>query len=567
MTADAVEPLHSGPVMVESLGDSSTSSASSNTNHRRIRNPFASSIRIYRGLRDRGLRVISDLEAARSKSAESRVGPRAATSRASVYRRDAGSTPDSTPRLSYSDAFESVSGRDEPPGYIVHTDSSKPAAEPDHLRQLVEQYGRLRDTAAALWDTSRAIGARRTRIQSLRYEKNEATRSFMSALQEVLRESPGLQHLYRTVQDADLRCQEAEYQFDEVVDELHNGLVALEMEDHSFFATAGGQQRRTRPPEHPLLRGITGDRPVFSRPVVSHPQVEELKDALAKLQLALELLVNTRMKRSALNATKAQPLAEDTLTLMKMNYGEAGARRALELSQAETLTAEEEEDLQVYNDLEQRAVEDIQHYTDRANSLERLCREMGVMPPDFGADMAEDIQLETDETGSEGPRDRHATLAHSTFPMLLANPMHLLAAFPRTAWQSLRSAVSQPGPPQVKQKRIDEAAREVNIHRLLAEARAQDTSDYVNRWLLHKLYLSPMEVATLYCTFTVRLQVLDFGRWQQDVLHHWWRDQAVNLPQPLFDGGSEPTVGITTLSAFDQRDRWQSQEIDERWSI
>ncbi|KAI1639763.1 hypothetical protein F4809DRAFT_594366 [Biscogniauxia mediterranea] len=443
------------------------------------------------------------------------------------------------------------------------------AVRGETLQRLAEKFSRLRSRRTALWDVFQGIRAKRTQVQDLRQQKNQADLAFMVAVQAILPSHPGLDDLFKTMQNAQLRCQEAEECFDEMIDELQYGEAELEAEERRFYTAAAGahsvdsedesdEETRSTTREDLSLRGITGDRPE-----VSHPLFEELREAFQDLQLARELLVNTRMKRRALLARRSQFLTDDNFDLLR-SYGDAGKRRALELKQSEFVTEEDLEELQQYDHLEQTAISDIEFYTDKVRVLEAECREKGVVlkTTSFQLDTTyrDEIHLGTMPFYNGDSKEYPKTLAHPVFPILLSNPTHLLEAFPQTARQSLRMAVSLPCNVSSRQKHIDDAAREVNIHTLLRDSEMENKSDYINRWLLHKLHLSAMEAEVLWSTFRLRLNILNVDRWQRDVLHFWWRDQAANIPSVHF---VDTHTGHNSASVNPETDKGPSRHYSD----
>ncbi|KAI0169488.1 hypothetical protein GGR52DRAFT_550283 [Hypoxylon sp. FL1284] len=463
-----------------------------------------------------------------------------------------------------------------------------------NFQQLAQHYSRLRDRRTTVWEIFDGIRRERTQVQDLRHVKDEAILAFMTAVQIILPEHPELDQLFKNMQDGQLRCQEAEQRFDDMIDELQQGEVELELEERRFYTAAAGidadssddesdNESCSQPSGISALRGITGDRPVDI-----HPLFEELREAFGNWQLSKELLVNTQMKRKALSARKSHLLSPGSIELLE-EYGDAGKNRALELKRVGIMTEDDIEMLRDYDSLERKAVSDIEHFREEATRLEKECREKGVMPKNtpfqqqgfgFNPVHRDDIQLGEGPFDRPVPRERPWTLAHPVFPKLLSNPTHLLDEFPKTASQSLRIAVSLPASVPSRQRYIDDAAREVNIQSLLDEAGDGDKAGYINRWLLHKLHVSPMEAELLWSTFHARLRILNIDKWQQDVLHLWWRDQAANLPATQFEGAYEDhswaSIKTRTDASFSnppsrphsdsgQLDHLRLREIEEAW--
>ncbi|KAI0969883.1 hypothetical protein F4678DRAFT_438644 [Xylaria arbuscula] len=343
------------------------------------------------------------------------------------------------------------------------------------------------------------------------------------------------------MQDTHQECQKAEQRLEETVDELHQGQENLGSQEEIFYRSIagplgtalldidGGDDRHSENREDWALRGITGDRPE-----ATHPLYEKLRVAFSELQLARELLANTQMKRDALHNRKAQPLTEDSLDLLE-TYGDAGRKKALELRATALLTEEDAEQLREYDELEKSAERDIEIYSKRVAALQRECREKGALPSfsyfhqeGFGVDSIyrDEIRLTPSPFDSN---DESATLAHPVFPLLHSNPTHLLHGFPQTVLQSLKTAVQLPPTAPGKARQVQEAAHEVLMNSLFRDLESEDKSEYINRWLLHKLRHSALEAELLWTTFHSRMRILDMDRWQRDVLQMWWRDNPVDL--------------------------------------
>ncbi|KAI0377447.1 hypothetical protein F5Y04DRAFT_264298 [Hypomontagnella monticulosa] len=421
------------------------------------------------------------------------------------------------------------------------------------LERLMKRYSRLRDRRTNLWEIFDGIHQKRTQVQDLRHVKDEASRAFMTAVRAILPNNPGLDHLFNDMQAAQLRCQEAEQRFDDILDELQQGEVELELEERRFYTAAmdvdsvtsddeSDSEDGSQTSENSMLRGITGDRPEDI-----HPLFEELREASRNIQLAKELLMNTQMKRKVLSAGKSQFLSPGSVELLE-EYGDVGRQRALELKQSGVLSQDDIETLQDYDRLERKALLDIDRFTKETMRLEKECREKRVMPRNspfqeegfgFNPILKDEIHLGDIPFGRHSLRGHPRTLAHPQFPKILSNPTHVLEGFPMTAQQSLRLALSLPPGMPSRDKHIHDAAREVNIHSLLVETKDEDKTGYINRWLLHKLHLSPMEAELLWSIFHTRLKVLNIDSWQQDVLHLWWKDQAADPPSAELEGDHE----------------------------
>ncbi|KAJ3565928.1 hypothetical protein NPX13_g7320 [Xylaria arbuscula] len=386
------------------------------------------------------------------------------------------------------------------------------------------------------------------------------------------------------MQDSQLECQKAEQRLDETMNKWHRGQesfcdtitrslgIALLNNNNN---TNNDRDSHSENSKDWALRGISGDRPE-----TFHPLYDKLRVAFGELQLARELLTNTQMKRERLHAQKAPVLPEGSLDLLE-TYGEAGRKKAVELRAMAHMTEEDAEQLREYDELEQDAKQDIEIFSEKVMILQRECRENGVLPPlsffqqeGFGVDSfyGDEIRLAPSPFESH---DEAATLAHPVFPHLLSNPTHLLHGFPQTALQSLKMAIQLPLNAPVRAKKMKEAAHEVNMHALISSFKSEDKSDYINRWLLHKLHHSALEAELLWTTFRSKLTILDIDRWQRDVLRFWWQDKPVNLDSIDFGddytdtasafAGSHTEFNKLPYSDSGQLDCLRTWDLDDSW--
>ncbi|KAF2971234.1 hypothetical protein GQX73_g2352 [Xylaria multiplex] len=471
----------------------------------------------------------------------------------------------------------------------------KAKEQSDYARHLTENYFGLQRQRSVLLDSLDKAKSQGAYIRKLQQSEDEVSRKFMAAIRALLpdgTELDQLQQLFKALQDIRLKCQEAGHRFEETVDELYQGQVDLGSREEAFCRTVTGvsgiallnlnneRDGHSDNGKDWFLRGITADRSgtlhqlLVNRSETLHPLYEKLRMAFAELQLAKELLVNTQMKREALYSRKSQPLAEDSLILLE-TYGDAGKKKALELRATALITEEDTEQLQQYDKLEREANEDIKIYTEMVRTLEQECKENDILLSSFQSVVdsfyQDEIILTPDPFESH---DESTTLAHPIFPHLLSNPTHLLHDFPQTALQSLRMALQLPLDAPVRAKQVKEAAHEANMHSLLSTAESEDKSEYINRWLLHKLHNSALEAELLWSTFRSRMKILDVDRWQRDVLNFWWRDKPTNVTSvDIGDNETNKAVGsnakfnMISISRSDsgQLDGLRNWNLDDSW--
>lgn len=429
------------------------------------------------------------------------------------------------------------------------------------------------------------VQSQRSHLHRLRLSKASTDREFMEVAQQLLAHVAQLHHLHKlfeAMQNSHKMYEEAERRLESAIDELlhgpeESGLRGDTTEDlgQGHFNSDNYRDSYSNKSEDWALRGITGDRPE-----ATHPLYDKLRTAFGELQLARELLANTRMKRQVLRARKSQPLMEGSLGLLE-SYGDVGKKKAFQLQNMALMTEDDIKQLQEYDGLEEGAEQDIKLYTEQVRILQQQCREKGAIPSSscfhqdsFGPDSfyGEEIPL---EPGPFSIDDESATLAHPVFPLLLSNPTHLLHGPPCTARQFLKMVIPLPPDAPFKAKRVEEAAREANIHSLLSATDSNNKSEYIDRWLLHKLHHSAMEAELLWSTFRSRLKILDIDRWQRDVLRFWWHDGPLE-PESMGtkNNGTDkaPTfvssgAGFNELSYSDsgQLDGIRNWKLDDSW--
>lgn len=405
--------------------------------------------------------------------------------------------------------------------------------EDTEAKKITRQWCRLRERRRDFRSSFRRITSARDVLADVRQRRNHKFRALLQAVSEVLdvHRQEELDTLFREVQGVDTEHQQAEASLDDLLDELEDNELKLEVEQLKFFTgiirsepgSPPAERTLSRPSSRISLRGIKGERDEDI-----HPQFEEFQDALQDLQLAREFKMNLNFKKR---------LAEN---------------------QGDEIGPTEREFLQDYDSLYKQALDEMEHCTQRAEVLEAQCRNNNRFPgngyfqqvptggePRFNGD----LDLEEAVLDDEDSRGSGVTLAHPQFPLLLSNPSHLLhEPLPQTALAALRSAYTLPEKCPSRGQLVAEASKEYGIQTLLIPSKDEDKQDFINRWLFHRLRQSAIEVEQLVSTFRARLKILDWNKWQRDVIFFWSRDEAAN--RPLFEGlYSDPSLALTSLSS------------------
>lgn len=239
------------------------------------------------------------------------------------------------------------------------------------------------------------------------------------------------------------------------------------------------------------------------------------------------------------------------------------------MQHTEQLDTWDQDFLRDFETEKENSVKRLARLRNEADSLRELCFEKRVVPR--YADLNEvyhyypwEFSVDPDPvTEPDEVRDVGATAytTASRFGILLSNPFHLLEDEPVTATTALKmaDAALAKNPHDVNNKKWRIAAlKEFIIERLIHDARPGDKGNFINRWALHKLRISPGEVELLSSSFTdeTGLYVHDVRRWQQDVLYCWPRDEAARVPPEQYKGAlsrvaasSDGSISKSTLTS------------------
>lgn len=440
------------------------------------------------------------------------------------------------------------------------------ASSLDEVETLWQQ---LKEKRSKLHDTKNQMAAKRVELREMRRKKDDFDNAFMSVIRPMLVNHRGLAHTsttllerrFREMQQArtDYHFLESTYEGLEVVlDEDEGELNRLETRFFSLLATGRTRAERRVSPlddadaslKYPsdvpdMLRGISRDGP----PEDVHPLYVKLTSAIGDLE-------NAREEYNDLLFTREQH--EYDLELNK-STGIATDKKASE---------EMREFFDGFPSEEKKWKETVSVLENEVQRLRNLCKEKNVMRKHMSVRMEYvlDPHIEFDDMDLDATDTLLATrktLAHDRFPELLSQPDHVLAnPEPLTPLGALRAATElAPEAPEkrtlkrlaTKEYSIDLLMKEVDWggdnrgqkgndeigkkgdkengkgsfkERLQENNKERDIVDFVNRWMLLELRLSPLNVLLLQSTFvrTQALNIRDSRRWQCDVLHYWWHD-------------------------------------------
>lgn len=380
------------------------------------------------------------------------------------------------------------------------TDDIEHAASNLKLAQYLKRDRTLQERARRQVSRWQRIRKQREVLYESRQELNQATMKFLSAVQSLLPRHGSLTKQIQKLQTLGLNVQAGEANVDDLIDEYEDGLLA-DLEEGPFSTNA----TMPRSPPAIELRGIEGVRRNLSNPLF-----ENFENAIMNFRNQKEWQAYIKLRRNLLDLLGEEALSDDDRDFLR-KHDEFQQEAAKEVARLETIAEK---------------LEEVCRTADTIPSYSPL-QEKGYWRAPYHAD---DIDLEKDLPNEEAEAKTIRTLAHPVYPHLLSNPKHLLQdPFPRTAKNNLRMASSLP--PVVKRRKdfVEEAEKELEIESLLSSARDDDKDDFINRWLLQKLRLSPMEAEVLLGTFRSFLDVLDRNAWQHDVLSFWFIDIPVRL--------------------------------------
>jgi hypothetical protein len=480
--------------------------------------------------------------------------------------------------------------------------------EDSRVQSLWSKLGDQRDTVRKL---RLDLLDKRRRLRDLRKKKDEADNRFMGMVRPFLVAGHGLGspgdmiiRQFDLMQKESNEYHDEEAEVEQLEHKLEDEEVARETLETQFFtvlygASGGGRRRedslsepvpRTHvPPSRASLLGITADRPddihpLYKRLLEAVGDRELAKEELAELQMYRESILydlQLAIKRGRLreaegrsDKTGAMPDSSD-LELLNAIADDPSRLDELQPKYRTSIGRDNEEFLRDFAKEQAMLHEKLVQAKEEVDRLRKLCQDKGAMPKNrpyneeyiIFADVSDSFSADTMSFNENEVRKQVDALANPRFPILLSNPRHVLQDdFPLTAREAYRAATRLPSDDRARPKLVAEALKEYGIETLVLESAAENKNDYVNRWLLQRLRISPLEVELLYTIFSTSLQVKNTRRWQEDVLYHWSRDEG-NKPKEYYDGAvtSRGTLSIDNdlasgniNSALGKPVRWRS---------
>ncbi|KAM0254267.1 hypothetical protein ACHAQJ_006957 [Trichoderma viride] len=417
----------------------------------------------------------------------------------------------------------------------VHSDISSHGEIEMLWQQLKEKRTKLSGTRAAM-------RSRRKELQEKRREKDDADNAFMTVVRPVLVSQAELiqssANLFESRLEKmqqlrdDYQVLESSYEnLEAMLDEEERDLSILET--RFFSILAAGQTKEERQLDISSDSGAANfsidqsETPYELRGISPYGPVEEPHPLYVDLTSTVGYLGNARDEYADLLSTKQQYEEEQQL------------KKTTKQKVSDEL--EMKEFFDEFPDEEHRMNDVVTNLESKVNRLRKLCEDRGVMKKHISIKMEyaldphikyEDLDLDDEQT----IMSRRKTLGHAEFNELLSQPDHVLAEEPLTTLGALKAAIRLPNHHPEKGVRKKLASKEYAIDNLMRECDGGKKADYVNRWLLHQLRLSPLNAVLLRSTFQASrsLKIRDMWRWQCDVMHYWWRDNTMALVDGFF---------------------------------
>ncbi|KAI3398665.1 hypothetical protein diail_8852 [Diaporthe ilicicola] len=391
----------------------------------------------------------------------------------------------------------------------------------------------------------------RRKAQRSRVRKDTADNAFMSFLRPLLVNNASasilatsharLRELFDRMQEARDKCQDVETALESLEEQLAHAEDQLDYAEKQLInelrpgaaVTNKGKPLKTmggRAPSPPptLLLGIGAESAEDF-----HPLYKKFISAAGYLQLAEEHHQDLLFRKRSIEREQGHlRLAQDYLPTSDTAFNRQ--------VQAQDLEFLRDFDLQMMDSLVKMGKLD-----EEVERLRKMCQERGVFPKHaslheaytYERDFGDDIFLNPAQNGGQeaGP------MFTSRFAVLLYSPNHLIEEPPVTAKAALKRAASLKEGDLLfpyKAEIFASAAKEFLIENLVQDTNESDKTDFINRWLLHRLRTSAVEVELLYSLFpsSSSLTILDLDQWQQDVLFYWTRDEQARLPPERYIG-------------------------------
>lgn len=340
-------------------------------------------------------------------------------------------------------------------------------------------------------------------------------------------------------------------------------------------------------PDDPSLLGISGERysdehPLYLRLLHAIGDRQMTEEELSELSLEREMILEDLQTKILLERSRHGDLliSEKELASLKATLFD-GPPSAVADEYASLLDEPDAAFLRQVDGSMQAARVQLDQRRQCVRTLYETCDAIGAMPRDMPYSEERAIFGRGDDGSGEGddedndldadPNESDDDLVDATmagippqgtmdpqglespyFPLLLSSPKHLLQKRPVTAKVALEEALKEarkspvddlagyPDAPDhpsnlagwtssvtpIHALQVEDRIKEYGISTMLTRFEEGNKVDFINRWLLQRLRITPLEVELLCSLFTMKLKVLNMMRWQADVLHFWTLDDG-----------------------------------------
>lgn len=447
-------------------------------------------------------------------------------------------------------------------------------SEAEHDQRLEDAWARLQAQRAAVRQLRLHLDRRRRHLQRLETRVEDADNAFMSLCRDDIANGGSyhdttkaflqrLQVLQGTRDE--YRSEQTEVQ--QLEDQLAEAEMDSEARETEFFGILLWQET-TPPPtvagvhshdprSRTSLLGIPSDRPPDLHPlfkqlmgVIGHREnLKEHHSELIEHRGSILFDLELAIRRERLRGTEGRPdkrgaVVDNAEIAALTSITRDPERMNEELGRFKSQIGSYNWSFLVeFPERETRVIGEMAAATAQVNRLRQLCIDRRLLRKHLScydeyiifADTGKAFQEETISISPEElPRQENFRF-RSRFPVLQSNPRYIFQL--DTPFTALKRAIALPKDDPSRPQQVADAIKEHSISTLLSETKAEDKSEFINRWLLQRLRTSSLEIALLYTVFVfvTRLQARNATRWQEDVLFFWSRD-ACNYPKEHFRG-------------------------------
>ncbi|EFX01302.1 hypothetical protein CMQ_6244 [Grosmannia clavigera kw1407] len=331
---------------------------------------------------------------------------------------------------------------------------------------------------------------------------------------------------------------------------------------HGSFTMNISYPKPTKDPslDEPLLMGISGDRysdihPLYAELIHAIGDHQMADEGVSELLLERDIILGELQTKLLLERIQQgnMYMSEKELEALKTSLSKSSPASLAE-NYASFMGAQDAAFLRQFDSKLDASLDELNYQESRISTLREVCIATGAMRRNMpyreeyaiwgqtaGVENDDLVQMAMADAPPQGTMDPNA-LTHPYFPILLSSPKHLLEVEPLTAKAALQRALKLPADYPMRELMVQEKVKEYGISTALTRFKEGHKTDFINRWLLQRLRISPLEVELLYSLFKMRLEVLNYTQWQTDVLRFWTEDGLQSASGPVTACASVPSI-------------------------